>query len=149
SQNFAAFLARKGIAWPRLSSGALALDDDTFREMARAYPTSVGHYRELRHTLGQMRLNDLQVGPDKRSRCLLSVFGSKTGRNQPSNTRFIFGPSAWLRSLIQPPPGRALGYCDWSAQELGIAARLSADPAMQAAYLSGDPYLWLAREAGA
>ena len=32
------YLARKGIPWPRLPSGALALDDDTFREMARAYP---------------------------------------------------------------------------------------------------------------
>ena len=33
---FADWLARNGIPWPRLDSGALALDDDTFREMARA-----------------------------------------------------------------------------------------------------------------
>src|SRR5262249_31696891 len=139
------YLARKGIPWPRLESGALALDDDSFREIARAYPAEVGPIRELRHALSQMRLQELAVGSDGRNRCLLSAFGSRTGRNQPSNTRFIFGPSTWLRSLIRPEPGRAVAYVDWSAQELGIAAALSGDPAMQEAYQSGDPYLWLAR----
>ena len=143
------YLARKGIPWPRLPSGALALDDDTFREMARAYPAEVAPIRELRHALSQMRLNALPVGPDGRNRCLLSPFASKTSRNQPSNTRFIFGPSAWLRSLIRPAPGRAVAYCDWSAQELGIAAALSGDANMREAYRSGDPYMFLARAAGA
>src|SRR5262249_8301022 len=32
AQRWADYLARKGIPWPRLESGALALDDDTFRE---------------------------------------------------------------------------------------------------------------------
>jgi DNA polymerase I-like protein with 3'-5' exonuclease and polymerase domains len=80
---------------------------------------------------------------------LLSAFGSKTGRNAPSNTRFIFGPSTWLRCLIRPELGRAVAYVDWSAQELGIAAALSGDLAMQEAYRSGDPYIWLARRVGA
>jgi hypothetical protein len=149
AERWAAYLAGKGIPWPRLPSGALALDDDTFREMARAYPAEVGPIRELRNALGQLRLNDLAVGSDGRNRCLLSPFSSKTGRNQPSNTKFIFGPSTWLRCLIRPAPGRAVAYCDWSAQELGIAARLSGDRIMQDAYLSGDPYLFLARRAGA
>jgi hypothetical protein len=149
ANRFAAYLARTGIPWPRLESGALALDDDTFREMARAHPAEVGPIRELRHALSQLRLQELAVGADGRNRCLLSAFGSRTGRNQPSNTRFIFGPSTWLRSLLRPEPGRAVAYVDWSAQELGIAAALSGDPAMQEAYQSGDPYLWLARRAGA
>jgi hypothetical protein len=148
ADRWAAYLTRKGIPWPRLESGALALDDDTFREMARAYPADVAPIRELRHTLSQMRLNELAVGTDSRNRCLLSAFGSRTGRNQPSNTRYIFGPSTWLRSR-RPGPGRAVAYVDWSAQELGIAAALSADSAMQEAYRSGDPYIWLARRAGA
>jgi hypothetical protein len=143
------YLARRGIPWPRLESGALALDDDTFREMARAYPAEVGPIRELRYALSQLRLNDLAVGSDGRNRTILSAFGSRTGRNQPSNSRYIFGPATWLRSLIRPAPGRALAYCDWSAQELGIAAALSGDAAMQDAYQSGDPYLWLARRVGA
>jgi hypothetical protein len=149
AERWAAYLTREGIPWPRLESGALDLSDDTFREMARAYPKEVGPIRELRHTLSQLRLNSLTVGRDGRNRCLLSAFGSKTGRNQPSNAKFIFGPSTWLRSLIRPEPGRAVAYCDWSAQELGIAAALSGDPAMQEAYLSGDPYLWLAKRVNA
>ena len=99
------YLRKRSIPWPRLPSGALALDDDTFKEMARQYPAEVGPMRELRHTLGQLRLNELAVGPDGRNRCLLSAFRARTGRNQPSNSRFIFGPSCWHHSLIKPEPG--------------------------------------------
>jgi DNA polymerase I-like protein with 3'-5' exonuclease and polymerase domains len=38
---------------------------------------------------------------------------------------------------------------DWSQQEFGIAAALSGDTAMMDAYLSGDPYLAFAKQAGA
>jgi hypothetical protein len=149
AERWAAYLTRKGIPWPRHNSGRLALDDDTFREMARSYPAEIAPIRELRHTLGQLRLNELAVGSHGRNRCLLSVFGSKTGRNTPSNSRFIFGPSTWLRGLIRPEPGRAVAYVDWEQQEFGIAAALSRDPAMQEAYHTGDPYLAFARQAGA
>ena len=149
ARRFAEWLVREGIPWPRLDSGELALDDDTFRQMARAYP-AVAPLRELRHSLGEMRLfSDLAVGSDGRNRCLLSPFRSITGRNQPSNARFIFGPSCWLRSLIQPEPGRAVAYVDWSQQEFGIAAALSGDTAMMDAYTSGDPYLTFAKQARA
>ena len=145
---FELYLVEKGIPWPRLESGNLALDDDTFRQMARAYP-QIALLRELRVTLSQMRLVDLAIGADGRNRCLLSAFRSKTGRNQPSNTKFIFGPSVWLRSLIRPLHGFGLAYIDWSQQEFGIAAALSGDPAMMEAYRSGDPYLEFAKQAGA
>lgn len=148
SARFAEWLIRGNIPWPRLPSGSLALDDDTFRTMSKRFP-SVAPIHELRHTLGQLRLNDLAVGSDGRNRTLLSAFRSKTGRNQPSNSRFIFGPSCWIRSLIRPEPGRALAYVDWEQQEFGIAAALSGDMNMQAAYLSGDPYLTFAKQAGA
>ena len=89
-----------------------------------------------------------RAGPAETGR-LLSSFRARTGRNQPSNTRFIFGPSVWLRGLIKPPPGHGVAYIDWSQQEFGIAAALSGDPAMLAAYRSGDPYLAFAKQAGA
>jgi DNA polymerase-1 len=38
ADRWAAWLATNGISWPQLPSGQLALDDDTFREMARTYP---------------------------------------------------------------------------------------------------------------
>jgi DNA polymerase family A len=146
---WADWLIRNGVPWPRLTSGNLALDDETFRQMARTYP-AVAPIRELRHALGEMRLfADLAVGCDGRNRCLLSAFRSLTGRNQPSNARFIFGPSCWLRGLIRPGLGRAIAYVDWSQQEFGIAAALSGDRAMQSAYTSGDPYLTFAKQAGA
>jgi hypothetical protein len=149
ARRFAEWLTREGIPWPRLESGGLALDDDTFRQMARTYP-AVAPLRELRHSLGEMRLfSDLAVGSDGRNRCLLSPFRSITGRNQPSNARFIFGPSCWLRSLIQPEAGRAVAYVDWSQQEFGIAAALSGDRTMMEAYASGDPYLTFAKQARA
>jgi hypothetical protein len=149
AERFATYLQRRGIPWPRLASGALALDDATFKGMARVYPAEIGPLRETRHALSQLKLRDLAIGPDGRNRTLLSVFGSSTGRNQPSNSAYIFGPSCWLRSLIKPAPGHALAYIDWSQQELAIAAALSEDPAMMAAYQSGDFYLWFAKEAGA
>ena len=148
AQRFGGWLADQGIPWPRLESGKLALDDSTFRRMAKSHP-AVAPIRELRHTLGELRLFDLAVGRDGRNRCLLSAFRSLTGRNQPSNAKFIFGPSCWVRSLIQPQPGRALAYVDWSQQEFGIAAALSGDAAMMEAYRSGDPYLTFAKQAGA
>jgi hypothetical protein len=86
TERFTAWLARAGIPWPPLSSGALDLSDDTFREMARAYP-QIAPLREVRHALSQLRLNAFAVGSDGRNRCLLSAFRAKTGRNQPSNSR--------------------------------------------------------------
>ena len=98
ADRFAAWLVRNNIPWPRLESGRLDLSDDTFREMARAYP-AVAPLRELRAALSEMRLSDLAVGRDGRNRTMLSAFRARTGRNQPSNTKFIFGPSVWLRGL--------------------------------------------------
>ena len=148
-ERFAEYLARLDIPWPRLPSGTLCLDDDTFKEMAKTYPAEIGPIREARYTLSQLKLRDLAVGSDGRNRCLLSVFGSKSSRNQPSTSRYIFGPSTWLRSLIKPEPGQAIAYCDWSQQELAIAAYLSGDETMQEAYVSGDVYLTFAKLAGA
>jgi hypothetical protein len=145
---FEAWLARAGIPWPRLDSGRLDLGDDTFRQAARVYPV-VAPLRELRSSLAELRLNDLAVGRDGRNRTILSAFRARTGRNQPSNSKFIFGPSVWLRSLIQPPPGMAVAYVDYEQQEFAIAAKLSCDPNMLAAYASSDPYLAFAKQAGA
>ena len=150
---FAQYLARHNIPWPLLPArgsvpGALALDDDTFKEMAAANP-QLAPLRDLRGTLSAMRSLQPPVGVDGRNRCMYSAFGSTTGRNQPSTTRFIFGLSAWLRGLIRPTPGYGLAYIDWSQQEFGVAAGLSGDANMMAAYRSGDPYLSFAKQANA
>jgi hypothetical protein len=137
-KRFACFLNSRQIPWPKLDSGRLDLKDETFKQMALTYP-ELEPLRQLRITLSQLRLSNLTIGSDGRNRCLLSAFRSRTGRNQPSNSKFIFGPSVWLRSLIKPDPGYGLAYIDWSQQEFAIAAVLSGDLKMIEAYESGDP----------
>ena len=148
TDRFAEYLNRNQMAWPRLLSGSLDLQDKTFRSMAKIHP-QLSSLRELRHSLNQMRFNEFRVSLDGRNRTLLSPFQSKTGRNQPSNSRYIFGSSVWLRGLIKPAEGWGIAYIDWSQQEFGIAAALSGDEAMMRAYASGDPYLEFAKLAGA
>jgi len=144
---FQSYLAREGISWPRLDSGRLALDRNTFSNMSKRYPT-IQPLHELRKTLGEFKLNNLAVGRDGRNRTLLSPLAAKTGRNQPSTNKFIFGPAKWIRGLIKPTEGSALAYCDWSSQEIAIAAALSDDDLLWAAYESGDPYIAFAIQAG-
>jgi hypothetical protein len=144
---FAGYLADNGIDWPRTAAGRLQLDQVTFRDMAKRYP-QLEPLKELRHSLSELRLEKLAVGPGNRNRVLLSPFGASSGRNTPSNSRFIFGPSVWLRGLIKPPEGRALAYIDWKSQEVYIAAALSGDRALMDAVTSGDPYLAFAKMAG-
>lgn len=129
AERWARYLTEHEIPWPRLESGELDLSDDAFRQMAKAY-SAVSPMRELRNALSDLRLNDLAVGADGRNRTILSAFRSRTGRNQPSNSKSIFGTSVWLRGLIKPAPGCGVAYVDWAQQEFGIAAALSGDPAM-------------------
>ena len=144
---FETYLSHKQIPWPRLDSGRLALDRDTFSNMSKRYP-AVQPLHELRKTLGELKLNKLSVGRDSRNRTILSPFAAKTGRNQPSTTKFVFGPAKWVRGLIKPAEGMALAYCDWSSQEIAIAAALSGDELLWDAYHTGDPYLAFAIAAG-
>ena len=121
ADRWARFLVSHNIPWPTRENGGLDLDSDTFRQMAKAYPI-VSPIHELRHALSQLRLEDLAVGSDGRNRTVLSAFRARTGRNQPSNSAFIFGPSVWLRGLIRPPPGMALAHIDYKTQEFAIIA---------------------------
>src|SRR6185312_15640839 len=144
---FRNWLRKQKIDWPTLPSGDLALDKTTFRRMAGRFP-QIEPLRQLRNTVSQLRNLKLQVGSDARARTTLAPFAAKTGRNQPSTTKFIFGLSAWSRNLLRPEPGWALAYIDWEQHEFGIAAALSKDPAMIQAYQTGDAYLAFAKQAG-
>jgi DNA polymerase I-like protein with 3'-5' exonuclease and polymerase domains len=115
--------------------------------MEGKYP-QIGPLRELRYSLSKLRFNDLSVGNDGRNRTMFGPYGSKTGRNQPSNSRYIFGPAKWIRFLIVPEPGRALIYRDYCQQEVRIAAVVSGDAALLEACESGDVYLGIAKQLG-
>ena len=64
-------VARRGMSWPTLESGALDETDQTFRDMAARYPF-IEPLRELRYTQSKLRLNALAVGNDGRNRTLLT-----------------------------------------------------------------------------
>ncbi len=140
--------AAQGIPWPLLKTGAPILKQDTFKEMAKAYP-AVLPIKELRATVAQMRAPDLPIGADGRNRAFVRPFSSVTGRNQPKTTESILGRAKWMRGFIQPEPHKALAMLDWTQQEFGIAAALSRDKRMMEAYQTGDPYLAFAKQAGA
>jgi hypothetical protein len=145
---FEQYLIANEIGWPILETGELETTDEVFEERAKTYP-QLTELRYLREARGKMRLFDFPVGRDGFNRTWLNPFGSKTGRNQPSSSRFIFGASSWMRHLVQPLPGYAIAYLDWSNQEFAEAAYLSGDPVMIKAYESGDPYVYFAKFAGA
>ena len=139
-----AWIARRGWVWPKLTpTGHPSLDKEVLDEVGRCCP-EVARFAAARHLTNGLRLESLQVDRDGRSRAMLSPFGTITGRNAPSSSRYIFGQPRWLRHLIQAPPGRALAYTDWSAQEYGVMAALSQDAGLLADYESDDPYLGLA-----
>jgi DNA polymerase I len=137
---FEALLERHGLPWPQLASGALALDADTFGDMARIFPF-LAPLAELRTAIGKMRKNKIMIGIDGRARTGLRPFASSTSRNQPSTSANLYGASKWVRNFIQPEPEHALIYFDYSAEEIGIAAALSNDAVMQADYMNGDFYV--------
>ena len=136
-----------GIPWPRLESGALALDDDTFPPDGQDAPARGAAAGAAAYPRGNATVRRPGCWTRWSQPLPTLTVSARSSRNQPSNAKFIFGPSCWLRSLIQPAPGRAVAYVDWSQQEFGIAAALSGDVAMMDAYASGDPYLRFAIQA--
>jgi DNA polymerase I-like protein with 3'-5' exonuclease and polymerase domains len=115
--------------------------------MAGKYP-QIEQLRELRYSLSKLRLNDLAIGHDGRNRAPLWAYGTKTARNAPGASQYIFGPAKWIRHFIAPPLGRALVHRDYCQQEPRIAAVLSGDTALLQACESGDLYLGIAGQLG-
>lgn len=88
------------------------------------------------------------VGMDGRVRPYMNIYGAQSGRSQPAATGFMFLKPAWMRALVEPAEGYYLAGIDYGQQEFFIAALMSEDENMIQAYLSGDPYLYMAKEAG-
>lgn len=152
-ERFTAYLAREGIVWPLLETGKPNMRRKTFDEMSKGWP-QLEELRQLRHARDKMRKVKLAVGRDGRNRTVLWPFKAKTSRTQPKASQWIFSPAVWLRSLIQPAPGMAVAYVDYSSMEFLIAASLSDQHSgptntMLDLYESGDPYLGFAKRVGA
>jgi len=88
------------------------------------------------------------VGSDNRVRPYFGIYGSQSSRSQPSASGFIPLKAHWMRIFLDAPEGKALCGIDYSSQEFLIAAILSQDSDMMAAYSTGDVYLAFAKSAG-
>ena len=93
--------------------------------MSRTYPV-LSELHQVRETLSQLRTFDLKVGSDGRARCMLSPFKSKTGRSQPSSSRFLFALSPWARHLLKPEYTKCCHFQSSHLQRTTRAWRVSA-----------------------
>lgn len=147
---FRDYLARQGLLslWPRIEdTGALSLAKEHFSEMAKLFP-QLAPLHELRQTLKQLSRIDLEIGQDGRNRVYLAPFRTKTSRNAPSTSRFIFGLPKAFRNLIRAPLGYGLAHHDWASQEMAVAAAIYHDDALWEACADGDPYLAFGKKIG-
>jgi hypothetical protein len=150
---FLAWCRHVGIDWPVKISGATEkpyqpVDRDTMKDMECRHPF-IAEVREVLKTLNQFEGRSLVVDPMLgRHYYSTWTFRSVTGRNQPRD--FVFSGPKWLRFLMVPEsPDHVLVYVDFVAQEIGIAAALSADPALRSVYDCDDCHMAFAIRAGA
>ena len=108
--------------------------------------------QQLRDQIAELRLGAFvnTIGADGYSRCPIMPWWTRTGRNQPSGKglAYLLSLPAWVHGVICPPEGYGIACLDWVAQEFGLGAGLSGDPAMIADFQSGDPHLGPAIRAG-
>jgi hypothetical protein len=141
-KRLSAYLNHLGLlhAWRKTPKHRLSTNEEYLQEMACGHG-ALRPLADLVKRIGDLRQFGLTVGSDGRARYPVMPFKGDTGRNYPKARRFLFAQSSWTRGFIMPPPGEWVGYIDWSAAEFSIAAALSQDAAMLAAYQGGDPYL--------
>jgi len=165
-KHWRAWIESTGLKW-RMTKGSaktpprasLALDafSDHFKA-SHNYPRNNVGMQLLRYLKTKQSLNGFMpggknsfwdsVGSDGRVRPYLGIYVAQSSRSQPSSTGFIPLKAAWMRSLIVPEEGKAIIGIDFKSQEFIIAALLSGDANMLAAYESGDVYLYFAKLAG-
>lgn len=139
-------------SWPTSKkSGKFKTDRDTLND--NEHLPEILAYRRVKESLGQIRNVSPgllptfmgNVGSDGRQRPRFGQYGTQTSRNAAKARSFTFALSAWMRSIIQAPPGQAITGADFANQEFLIAALESGDRDMVAAYDTGDPYLAFAK----
>jgi DNA polymerase-1 len=109
------------------------------KSMIETYPLLKEYYEDKR-MIDALKNLKLEIGADGRNRFWLNPFGTKTGRNNPSTNRALFGLPHTMRSFMKPLPGMAIAQIDYGTQEVGIAAFLSGDPTLIEDYFAGDVY---------
>jgi DNA polymerase family A len=140
-----------GTSWPRTKTGKLELTAGALGKQAKHH-SELRPLQHLRDQIAELRLGRFlnTVGVDGYSRCPIMPFWTRSGRNQPRGRDkvFLLSLPSWLHGLIAPPAGWGMALLDWKAQEIGIVAGLSGDPALIADFKAGDPHMSFAIRAG-
>ena len=140
-------MQRNGIPIPiDPKTGNLSCATKLIKSMIETYPL-LKHYYEDKRMIDAVKNLKLEIGADGRNRFWFNPFGTKTGRNNPSTNRALFGLPHTMRSFMKPLPGMAIAQVDYGSQEIGIAAFLSGDPVLIKDYFTGDPYRKFAKDA--
>jgi hypothetical protein len=133
-------MRRNGIPIPvDPKTGKWSCATKLIKSMIVTYPL-LGEFYTDKKMIDALKNLKLEIGSDGRNRSWLNPFGTKTGRNNPSTNRSLFGLPHTMRSFMKPGAGMAIAQIDYGAQEVGIAAALSGDPVLMADYRAGDPY---------
>jgi DNA polymerase I len=141
--------------WPTTPTGRFSTERKTLDELGHLHPTLkiFSEYNKILNSIKYFNPNSFvfseTIGHDYHSRSSLGPYGTMSGRNAPKASRYLPAMSSVFRVLIRPEPGWAVTGIDWSAQEFALGALLSNDKVMWEAYLSGDPYMYFAKAAGA
>ncbi len=132
--------------WPRTESGAYTFDSDTLRDLSEVWP-SLLPYRNAEALRALLKSVKFKVETDGRLHPTWHLATQKTQRTSVTGSPFAM--TKGLRPLLKPGPDEVFVVLDWISQEFGIAAALSRDPQMLAAYRDpADVYLAFARQAG-
>jgi hypothetical protein len=141
----------RGWFWPRTETGQISTDAKTLGRMAARHG-ELKAFQRLHDQIAELRLGAFlkTVGADGASRCPIKPFWTRSGRNQPSSRdlAFLLSLPAWTHGFIKPRAGWGVACIDWAAQEVGIGAGLSKDPALIDDYRAGDPHLGFAIRLG-
>jgi hypothetical protein len=133
-------MARRGIPWPTTPTGRPRRDKETFKTMVGVYPELEPLYT-LTQRLAPVDLRKLEVGVDGRNRSALYPFGSRPGRNTPSQNKFLMGLPGWTRNLCKPDPDMALAWLDYKSQEPREAGWFARDQHLLGVLSADDPYI--------
>jgi len=141
-KKFTKFIKRIGLLprWPRTETGMLSTKEKIIFNFAQENK-DVDEFYFCDEFVNSQKLKGYVVGPDKRARTNLNMFGTSSGRANPSTSRNPFNASKYMRNILKPDPDHAYIYADYVQQEPGIAAWLSNDQNMIDGYNSKDMYL--------
>jgi DNA polymerase I len=105
---FEAMIKRNGLFanWKRTFNSGSLVKDLKYVKKFSDYP-DIANYIKIKYFLNLNKLSSLQPGFDGKSRVAFNMFGSETGRCQPSSSKFVFGGPKWIRNFIKPSWGNS------------------------------------------